>query len=122
MHFVFGSITTAFAKAQYAQDAPLGAQEKRARVKWKKGMWRLLGRGEQQRGSNGKREKRALQSSNRNGTRIHLLFSDAEENFATKSETRKERLFLVARVLIFSVYRACLSSALRQFRRICRKG
>ena len=35
MHFVFGSITTAFAKAQYAQDA-LGAQEK-GQSEWKTG-------------------------------------------------------------------------------------
>lgn len=36
MHFVFGSITTAFAKARYAQDA-LGAQEKKGRVNGRKG-------------------------------------------------------------------------------------
>lgn len=45
MHFVFGSITTAFAKAQYAQDAP-SALRKKGQSEWKKGMWRLLGRGD----------------------------------------------------------------------------
>ena len=90
MHFVFGSITTAFAKAQYAQVALLGAQEK-GQSEMEERDVATTGKGEQQRGSNGKQEKRALQSSNRNGTRIHLLFSDAEENFATKSENKERK-------------------------------
>lgn len=55
------------------------------------------GKGEQQRGLNGKQEKRALQSSNRNGTRIHLLFSDAEK-LCDKERDKERKAFLVARL------------------------
>jgi hypothetical protein len=96
MHFVFGSITTAFAKPVCPG---------RPRALRKKG--RVDGRirsdkseGEQQRGQMGSGERPFKQSQIRNGTRIHLFF-DAE-NLRPKSE-RGQKAFWLLGFLILSV-------------------
>ena len=105
MHFVFGSITTAFAKAQYAQDAPLGAQEKRARVKWKKGMWRLLGRGNNNEAQMESGKKGPCKVQTGMGQEYICFFLMLKKTLRQRARTRKERLFFVACDFFF-----CLSS------------
>jgi len=75
---------------------PSSALRKKGRVKWKKGMWRLLGRGNNNEAQMESRKKGPCKVQTGMGQEYICFFLMLKKTLRQRARTRKERLFLVA--------------------------